>query len=93
LDFRLFYNVLLMIAPPFPWKSIWRNRVPLRAAFFAWTATLGKILAVDNLREHVIVVDWCCMRKRVEFVDHLYLRCEIASALYSAIFTRAVVLG
>uniref|UniRef100_A0A2N9ECM4 Reverse transcriptase zinc-binding domain-containing protein n=1 Tax=Fagus sylvatica TaxID=28930 RepID=A0A2N9ECM4_FAGSY len=28
----------------FPWKSIWKTKVPPRVAFFSWTAALGKIL-------------------------------------------------
>jgi hypothetical protein len=35
----------------FPWKSVWRTQAPLRAAFFAWLAALGKILTLDNLRK------------------------------------------
>ena len=27
----------------FPWKVIWKSRVPSRVAFFVWIATLGKI--------------------------------------------------
>ena len=34
----------------FPWKSIWKTKVPPRVAFFSWTAALGKILTADNLR-------------------------------------------
>jgi hypothetical protein len=35
------------------------------ATFFAWSAALGKILTMDNMRkQHVIVVDRCCMCKR-----------------------------
>jgi hypothetical protein len=46
---------------------VWRTKAPLRAAFFAWSAALGKILTMDNLRKrHVIVVDRCCMCKRNE---------------------------
>jgi hypothetical protein len=37
----------------------------LRVAFFAWLATLGKILNMDNLeKKRVIVINWwCCMCK------------------------------
>jgi hypothetical protein len=63
---------------------VWRTKVPLRAAFFAWLAALGKILTIDNLRkQHVIVVGRCCMCKmnKGEFVDHLLLHCEVVGAL------------
>jgi hypothetical protein len=51
-DVRLFYNVLIPHDNThFPWRSIWRNKVPLRVAFFVWPAALGKILTIDNLRK------------------------------------------
>jgi hypothetical protein len=35
----------------FPWKSMWQTQALSRAAFFAWSAALGNILTVDNLRK------------------------------------------
>jgi hypothetical protein len=57
----------------FLWKSVWRIQAPSRAAFFAWSATLGKTLTMDNLRKrHIIIVDRCCLCKRdEEFVDRI----------------------
>jgi hypothetical protein len=71
----------------FPWKSVWRTKIPLRAAFSMWSATLGKILTMDNLKKwHVIVVDRCCMCKRNEgSVAHL-LYCDMAYAIWIAFF-------
>jgi hypothetical protein len=62
----------------------------LEGGFFAWSAALGKILTLDNLRRrHVIVMDRCCMCKRSgESVDHLLLHCDVASAIWSAFFSR-----
>jgi hypothetical protein len=59
-------------------------------AFFARSATLGKILTLDNLKKrHVILVDRCCICKRnEELVDHLLLHYDVAYALWSALFTR-----
>jgi hypothetical protein len=85
-----FYKVLTCKEEdPFSWRSIWRTKVPLKVAFFAWSAALGKILTLDNLRKsHVIVIDRCCMFKmNGETVDHL-LHCEIACILWNAIFSR-----
>lgn len=47
----------------------------MRAVFFAWTATLGKILMTDNLRKQcIIVMDWCCTcKKSGESMDHLFV--------------------
>jgi hypothetical protein len=60
------------------------------AVFLAWTAALGKILTVNNLRKRrVITVDRCCLYKRNgKLVDHILLHCDMASALWNALFTR-----
>jgi hypothetical protein len=61
-------------------------------SYFAktWTAAQGKILTLDNLRKkRVIVIDRCCMCKmNGESVDHLFLHCVVAPALWNAIFSR-----
>jgi len=51
--------------------------------FFVWTATLGKILTLDNLRKmNIIVMEWCCLCKICgESMDNLLLHCEVAIQL------------
>jgi hypothetical protein len=58
-DVRSFYNVLVPHdGTHFSWKSFWRSKAPLRSAFCAWLAYMGKTLTVDNLRkQHIIVVN------------------------------------
>ena len=72
----------------FPWKLIWKAKVPPRVAFLSWTATLGKVLTIDNLRKWgFIIQDWCCMCKRSgESVDHLFLHRSVAMDLWSLVF-------
>jgi hypothetical protein len=74
----------------FPWKSVWWTQAPSRAAFFAWSATLGKILTVDNLRKRkIIIVDRCYLCERDgETVDHLLLHFDVASTLWNHVFSR-----
>ena len=63
----------------FPWKSIWKQKIPSRVAFFVWTAALGKCLTIDNLQKmKVWILDWCYMCKcNGESIDHLFLHCPV----------------
>jgi hypothetical protein len=74
----------------FPWKSVWRTKAPSMAFVFAWSAALGKIFIVDNLKKrHIIIVNTCFLCKRdEESVNHILPHCDVASALWNNIFTR-----
>ena len=72
----------------FPWKSIWKQKIPSRVAFFVWTAALGKCLTIDNLRKRkVCILDWCYMCKcNNETVDHLFIHCPVALEMWDMVF-------
>ena len=40
----------------YPWKSVWKSLVPSKVNFFMWTASLGKVLMIDNLRKRQLVL-------------------------------------
>jgi hypothetical protein len=90
-EVKSFYSILnSSISFHFPWKSIWRTKAPPRVAFFVWSAALGKILTLDNLkRRNIVLVNRCGMcKKEEESIDHLLLHCERAQFLWNAFFSR-----
>ena len=69
----------------FPWKGIWKTKIPKRVAFFLWTAAHDRILTLDNLRlRGRILANWCCMFccDGVS-VDHLLLHCSVTHSLWT----------
>jgi hypothetical protein len=87
-EVKSYYKMRINVEPvEGPWKSIWKSKAPPRVAFFVWTATLGKILTMDNLRKkNIIVTEWCCMcKKSGESIVHLLLHCEVAMEVWNMV--------
>ena len=85
LEVKLYYTVLLCRnSHSFPWKGIWKVKVPSKVAFFTWTTAKGKILTLDNLRkQNIYDVNRCSMcRNDWESVDDLPLHCPYAFNLW-----------
>ena len=84
-DIRSFYNKNRGTSlSSFPWKGIWKVKVPKMVAFFMWTATHGRIPTLDDLMLRGLpLVNRCCMCYcNEEFVDLLLLHCPVAHSLW-----------
>ena len=84
-DIQSFYNKIRGTSlSSFPWKGIWKAKVPKRVAFFMWTATHGQILTLDNLMSRDLPLAnrycMCCCNK--ESMDHLLQHCPVAHFLW-----------
>jgi hypothetical protein len=83
-EVKSYYKALQTGEPcPFSYKSVWKAKAPPHMTFFIWTAALGGIVLVDNLkRRRFTLVNWCCLCKNNEkIVNLLLIYCEYTSDL------------
>ena len=61
----------------FPYKFIWNSWVPTKVDFFAWEASWGKVLTLDDLKKKGRALANKCFLcgKEEETVDHLLVHC------------------
>jgi len=85
-----FHSLTRTIGTRFPWKCVWRTQALSRATFFSWSAALGKIITLDNLRKHhaIMINRYYMCKKTEESVDHLLLHCDVVYALWYSLFSR-----
>ena len=76
----------LMFAPllDFPSRSIWNPIVPPKLGFFAWEASWGKVLTLDQLKRRGIHIANRCFlcEEHEETIDHLLIHCSRAKMLW-----------
>ena len=77
---------MLMFSPPldFPSRSIWNPIVPPKLGFFAWEASWGKVLTLDQLKKRgITLVNRCFLcEENEETIDHLLIHCSRAKMLW-----------
>ena len=69
----------------FPWKGVWKPKIPKRVAFFLWTIAHGQTLTLDNLiLKGRPLANRCCMCCcDGESVNHLLLHCPVIHSLWT----------
>ncbi|RVW21518.1 Small GTPase LIP1 [Vitis vinifera] len=72
----------------FPYDNIWRAYVPPKVAFFAWEASWGKILTLEQLQRSGYSLPNRCFLclSEAETVDHLLLYCVKTRTLWNLLF-------
>ena len=73
----------------FPHRLVWNSVAPPKTGFFAWEASWGKVLTIDQLkRRGMIFANRCFMcEEEEETIDHLLIHCKIAKLLWDLILS------
>lgn len=71
-----------------PWKIIWRTKLPPKVVCFTWTALYEACLTQDNLKKRKFQLPNRCYmcKKEAETTRHLLLHCEVASEIWNMFF-------
>ena len=62
---------------PFPALSVWNPLAPLKVGFFAWEASWGKVLTLDQIKKRGRpLANRCFLREnKEETLNHLLVHC------------------
>ncbi|CAN4116899.1 unnamed protein product [Withania somnifera] len=68
-----------------PWKLIWKTRLPIKVICFSWIALHNSCLTQDDLSKKKFQLANRCYfcHKHTERVNHLQLHCSVASDLWN----------
>ena len=68
----------------FPFRSVWNHVIPSKISFFAWEASWGKLITLDQLkRRGRALANRCCLcEEDEETIDHLLIHYKMARMLW-----------
>ena len=69
----------------FPYRSLWNLVVPPKIGFFAWEATWGKVLTLDQFKRHGMTFANICFlcEEDEQSTDHLLIHCKSVKMLWN----------
>ncbi|WMV41257.1 hypothetical protein MTR67_034642 [Solanum verrucosum] len=67
-----------------PWRQIWKTKIPLKVACFTWLLAKEAVLTYENLRKrnNILVTHCCLCGEAAETARHLFLHCKITDQLW-----------
>ncbi|WMV25041.1 hypothetical protein MTR67_018426 [Solanum verrucosum] len=67
-----------------PWKQIWRSKIPHKISCFIWLLAKEAALTQDNLKKRGITLCSSCFLcgEALETVNHLFLHCKYTQQLW-----------
>ncbi|XP_059301783.1 uncharacterized protein LOC132053687 [Lycium ferocissimum] len=67
-----------------PWKHIWRSKVPHKVSCFVWLLAKEAVLTQDNLMKRGTILCSRCFLcgETAETVNHLFLHCKFTQQLW-----------
>ncbi|XP_060210534.1 uncharacterized protein LOC132637471 [Lycium barbarum] len=67
-----------------PWKHIWKTKIPCKVACFSWLLAKEAVLTHENLKKRNWTMCSRCFlcEKEVETIGHLFLHCRITDQLW-----------
>ena len=72
----------------FPSSVVWNVWVPPKVSFFAWEATWGKVLTLDQFqRRGWSLANHCFLCSHEESINHILLHCDKVKVLWELLFS------
>ncbi|WMV38554.1 hypothetical protein MTR67_031939 [Solanum verrucosum] len=77
-------NISTEIKEWWPWKMIWKGKIPHKVACFTWLVASQAVLTQDNLMKRGRQLCSRCFfcEAEIETVNHLFLQCKVTGKLW-----------
>ncbi|WMV10212.1 hypothetical protein MTR67_003597 [Solanum verrucosum] len=73
-----------------PWKMIWKGKIPHKVAYFTWLVARQSVLTQDNLMKRGKDLCSRCFfcESETETINHLFLHCKVTEKLWKYFINR-----